>query len=288
MFDVPINDPVPDPGDHPIREYIRDVIDDYCPDPRGPRQPTPYGWRVAKCLDQLLAEINASAPGRSKASDGSIGDEAHQSTDSDHNPWCCGWVVTARDFTHDPDGGFDSYAYAEWQRKRCKGEILLNGEREIRVKYIISNRKICSPTDNWAWRDYSGSNPHDHHVHVSVDCTAEGGYMDSTEAWGWVEGLSPEPPPEGEAPPFPYPNSHHLNEASPKDCCHSGYYASDATHVQKWQQQMRSRGWDIGVDGQYGPESKDVCRRFQAEKGLASDGLCGPATWEASWEAPIT
>lgn len=143
-------------------------------------------WRVAKSLNQLLAEIDASAPNRSKVSDGSIGDENHQNTNSDHNPWCCGWVVTARDFTHDPNGGFDSYAYAEWQRKRCRGDILIDGKRETRVKYIISNRKIASPTQNWAWRTYTGSNPHDHHCHLSVDCTAEGGAMDSVTKWGWT------------------------------------------------------------------------------------------------------
>ena len=147
-------------------------------------------WRVAASLDQLLAEINASAPHRSKVADGSIGDEDHQSRLSDHNPWCNGWVVTARDFTHDPAGGFDSYVYAEWQRQRCRGDILINGRREIRVKYIISNRKIASPTNNWAWRQYSGASPHDHHVHISVDCTAEGGYMDSTQPWGWGEDMS--------------------------------------------------------------------------------------------------
>ena len=142
-------------------------------------------WRVAGCLDQLLAEINASAPNRSKASDGSIGDADHQNRDSDHNPWCCGWVVTARDFTHDPGNGFDSYAYADWQRQRCRGDILADGARETRVKYIISNRRIASPDENWAWREYTGSNPHDHHCHVSVDCTGEGGGMDSTAPWGW-------------------------------------------------------------------------------------------------------
>lgn len=149
-------------------------------------------WRVAKCLDQLLGEINASAPGRNKASDGSIGDADHQNSNSDHNPWCQGWVVTARDFTHDPGGGFDSYAFADWLRQRCRGDILLNGERETRVKYVISNRQIASPTDNWAWRYYDGSNPHDHHCHVSVDCTGEGGSMDSTDAWGWSGGSAGE------------------------------------------------------------------------------------------------
>ena len=145
-------------------------------------------WRVAHSLDQLLYEINAAAPGRGKASDGSIGDEDHQSRDSDHNPHCCGWVVTARDFTHDPGGGFDSYLFADWLRHRCAGDILINGQRETRVKYIISNRRITSPERGWAWDDYTGDNPHTHHCHVSVDCTGEGGPMDDTTPWGWPDG----------------------------------------------------------------------------------------------------
>ena len=46
-------------------------------------------WYVAHSLDQLLAEINASAPGRNKASDGSIGDANHSNSTSDHNPCDC-------------------------------------------------------------------------------------------------------------------------------------------------------------------------------------------------------
>jgi hypothetical protein len=143
-------------------------------------------WRVAKCLDQLLDEINASAPNRSKVSDGSIGDEDHQSRNSDHNPWCCGWVVTARDYTHDPAGGFDSYAFADWLRQRCRGDILIDGKRETRLKYIISNRQIAEADNGWNWTHYSGDNPHDHHCHVSCDCTGEGGYMDDTTPFGWA------------------------------------------------------------------------------------------------------
>lgn len=148
-------------------------------------------WRVASSLDQLLAEINASAPNRSKLSDGSIGDEDHQSRDSDHNPHCCGWVVTARDFTHDPANGFDSYAFAEWLRARCAGDILIDGKREVRCKYVISNRRIASTSNGWRWEPYEGDNPHDHHVHVSVDCTGEGGPMDDQTPWGWEgDGMS--------------------------------------------------------------------------------------------------
>jgi peptidoglycan hydrolase-like protein with peptidoglycan-binding domain len=58
--------------------------------------------------------------------------------------------------------------------------------------------------------------------------------------------------------------------------------------VGTWQARMSVRGWRIAVDGIYGPQSERVCRAFQAEKGLHVDGIVGPITWRASWEAPIT
>jgi peptidoglycan hydrolase-like protein with peptidoglycan-binding domain len=51
---------------------------------------------------------------------------------------------------------------------------------------------------------------------------------------------------------------------------------------------MVERGWDLEVDGIYGPETESVAERFQAEKGLRVDGLVGINTWNAAWEAPIT
>ena len=58
-------------------------------------------WRVARSLDDLLAEVNKVAPGRKKGRDGTIGDQAHASRASRHNPNKAG-VVTARDVTNDP------------------------------------------------------------------------------------------------------------------------------------------------------------------------------------------
>lgn len=96
-------------------------------------------------------------------------------------------------------------------------------------------------------------------------------------------------PPSGSAPAFPYPSDHYLGQPSSDTRCHSGYYGEpDHSNVRKWQTQMASRGWSITSDGYYGPTSESVCRQFQAEKGLVSDGLCGPQTWEKTWTAPIT
>ncbi len=58
--------------------------------------------------------------------------------------------------------------------------------------------------------------------------------------------------------------------------------------VRTWQAKMRERGWEIDVDGAYGPASKDVCRRFQRQQGIEDDGIVGPVTWRLTWEAPLT
>ena len=116
-------------------------------------------WRVANSLIALRNQVNAKFPNRNKDWDGTIGDANHSSRTSDHNPNSDG-VVCAMDITHDPRHGVDSYQMAEE----------LRSSRDPRIKYIISNRKIASSTTSpWKWRKYTGSNPHDHHVHVSVN-----------------------------------------------------------------------------------------------------------------------
>jgi lysozyme len=59
--------------------------------------------------------------------------------------------------------------------------------------------------------------------------------------------------------------------------------------VREWQKRMKERGWNIEVDGDYRDQSESVCRAFQEEKGLKPvDGIVGPITWKATWEAPVT
>ena len=124
-------------------------------------------WRAMASLLVLRDQVNVIAPKRSRASDGLVGDVAHQQTNSDHNPHYVPGVgsniVTALDLTHDPSGGFDSYKFAETLRRH----------RDRRIKYVISNRRIFSSYASgsrapWTWGSYSGPDPHTNHVHVSV------------------------------------------------------------------------------------------------------------------------
>lgn len=111
-------------------------------------------WRLAKSLQTLRTQVNEAHPNRSKASDGTIGDAAHASTASDHNPNRNG-VVCALDLTHDPANGFDAHALAEHLR--------LN--RHPNLRYLISNARIAGWWTNWEWQPSSG---HTKHIHVSV------------------------------------------------------------------------------------------------------------------------
>lgn len=137
-------------------------------------------WRLARSLETLRAQVNAAHPVRRKDSDGTIGDAAHQTRDSDHNPWIKDPpgpnVVSALDITHDPAHGVDTYALAETLR--------LN--RDPRIKYVISNRRIFN-SRHWTWVAYHGVNPHDKHVHISVQ--EDKRLYDDTRPWS----LTPSP-----------------------------------------------------------------------------------------------
>lgn len=141
-------------------------------------------YRIAKALDTLRTQVNKAYPNRSKLSDGWIGDQSHQTRQSDHNPNAAG-VVQGLDITHDPTHGFDSYKFAEYLRTK----------RDSRIKYVISNGRIFSATNTpWTWRNYSGSNKHDKHVHVSVGDSPS--VYDDPKEWDIGIGDTPVEPPK--------------------------------------------------------------------------------------------
>lgn len=113
----------------------------------------PNNPRPAKSLVILRDRINKLYPNRSKKSDGMIGDAAHASRQSDHNPDAKG-IVKAWDVTHDPKDGPDLNWLASCLIK------------DPRTNYVIYNRRIWQ---NGAWKAYTGSSdPHTNHLHLSV------------------------------------------------------------------------------------------------------------------------
>ena len=230
-------------------------------------------WYVGRSLDVLRDEINASAPNRSKRSDGSIGDAAHSSRTSDHNPCDCHRAVCARDITHDPAGGFNSYSFAEWLRQRCAWG------QETRVKYIISNRKIASPKSGWAWRSYTGSNPHSQHVHISVSHGPE--LFDNRNTWEWRTGSpTPEPPTPSEG---TFTLDLQKNNVTP-DKREQLKGNGDVFILQQLAQghfkQLGNPVYDCGnPDGDYGPRTQEAVKQMQRDGGLAADACAGPQTW---------
>jgi hypothetical protein len=149
-------------------------------------------WRLAGALAQLRREVNEIAPHRSKASDGTIGDPAHASRCSRHNPNGDN-VVCAIDLTDDPAGGFDVHAHIE----------LLVGLARMGLghpdfDYAISKRRYASRATGWQWREYRGSNEHVKHGHIAVgrgsDCEP-GPTYDSPQSWGIAATPTPVPGP---------------------------------------------------------------------------------------------
>lgn len=115
------------------------------------------GWYVDKGLAKLISQLKEKFPG---IVIGTIGDENHQGTTSDHNPEADGSVDAA-----DPMLGksFDKND-AEWLW------ATLRQYRDERIAYIIWNGQIVSSTvEPWKVRKYTGSDPHTGHLHISVN-----------------------------------------------------------------------------------------------------------------------
>lgn len=202
-------------------------------------------WRVAKSLLLLREQVNAAYPNRSKDSDGTLGDASHSARTSDHNPDTDG-VVKAMDLTHDPKNGFDSYGFAE----------MLRQNRDPRIKYVISNHRIwSSQVDPFVWRPYNGSNPHDHHVHISVMKSAN--LYDSTTPWklGAIAVTRPPTVPVKE----------------PRSTVKLGDTGYNVEYLQRM----------LGVkeSGQFDEATMEAVIEFQKRYGLHPDGIVGPYTW---------
>ncbi|MGP5396019.1 peptidoglycan-binding domain-containing protein [Arthrobacter rhombi] len=122
-------------------------------------------YYLAKSLATLRAQIDAKWPNRSKSSDGWIGDASHAAGKSDHNPdYVAGGVVRAIDVTA---SGINANA------------LIKAAIKDPRTNYVI-HKGIIRGASKFRKRKYTGSNPHTHHVHISIKHT---GAAENGRAW---------------------------------------------------------------------------------------------------------
>lgn len=156
-----------------------------------------YGmaWVNIPASNSLVAEFNAAFPGRSKASDGTIGDGEHSQSSSDHNP-----DETGRTPGEDPDSINEVHARdvtstlnrAGWNMQRVVDIIVARcrSGQEKRLQNIIYNRRIISRSWGWdSWHAYSGANPHDKHAHFGFRYGSGSGTSNTeniTAEWGFL------------------------------------------------------------------------------------------------------
>lgn len=210
-------------------------------------------WRLAKSLVVLRKQINDRYLNRSVASDGTIGDEAHSSRSSDHNPNNSG-VVCAMDITNDGVHGLISRILAE----------TLVSSRDRRIKYIISDGQIVSGVKGpspWRWRKYTGANSHHKHLHLSVLSPASV-YDDESD---WSLHGAPLPMNPGR-PPF-----------TGRPMLRKGVKGNDVMDLQVM---LNNAGAKLVTDGEFGEKTRKAVVAFQKSVGLKTDGIVGQYTWE--------
>ena len=119
----------------------------------------------AAACKKALADATLQWPGRNRSSDGIMGDTAHQQRKSDHNDG------NAFDLGYDPANGPDCNILSR--------EVI----HDARVTYVIWNREIYNrDRGGEGWRPYSGTNPHNHHMHVSIKAESR----NDLAPWPWT------------------------------------------------------------------------------------------------------
>jgi hypothetical protein len=145
-------------------------------------------WVLVPSAVQLRDEFNDLRPNRDKASDGSVGDTAHQGNSSNHNPDESGNTPhedsDSKNEVHAIDVDKDLDPHDSGLMQRIIDEVLLprvrSGE-EDRLIEIIYNRHCWYKSSGWNKKDYTGSNPHDKHAHFGF--SYDSGHEADTSSW---------------------------------------------------------------------------------------------------------
>lgn len=205
-------------------------------------------YYLAPSLSTLREEINSLWPKRDKSSDGWIGDTAHSARKSDHNPdYSSGGVVRAIDVDKD---GIDV--------DRVLAAVL----SDPRVSYVIYNRRIWGGSK---WRAYTGSNPHEKHIHISLKHTKA---AEAKTSWGLTK----------TAPAKPASKPSTAKPTSAKRVLSKGCSGSDVLALQKGMNKAFPSYAKFKVDGKFGDYTVKIVKEFQRRTGLKADGVIGENT----------
>ena len=118
---------------------------------------------LCKAGQQLREQFDDSFPDRDRRSDGWIGDTRHSARPSDHNPDSKTGIVRAIDVDRDVSGTAKPDLMPD-----IADQIRLAAKAgDKRISYVIFEGRIASSRMGWRWRKYKGSNPHNHHCHIS-------------------------------------------------------------------------------------------------------------------------
>ena len=201
----------------------------------------------------LRDQIDAAFPGRSKASDGWIGDAAHAARKSYHNPQPDGWVY-ARDFTHDPKAGFDIDKFTD--------ELVASNDH--RIMELIANG-LYWHWENRKWVKYNGSNPHTHHFHITARLgppALERDFWNLPSLKGAKPGIIE----------LPSPKTVMLKR---------GMEGAEIRRLQEWLNKNYPAYSKLPTTGFFGEQTERVIKEFQRRSRITVDGIVGPQTRKA-------
>jgi hypothetical protein len=118
---------------------------------------------LCKAGQQLREQFDDSFPDRDRTSDGWIADARHIAAGtSDHIPDRATGIVRATDTDRDVSGKAKPDLMPD-----IADQLRRLAKTDKRIAYIIFAGRIASSRMGWRWRKYKGSNPHNHHLHVS-------------------------------------------------------------------------------------------------------------------------
>ena len=208
---------------------------------------------LAKSLLTFRNSIDKAFPKRDKSSDGWIGDSAHASRKSEHNPDAKGCVHAIDVDIDDGDPGRDLRAL-----------ILTTAIGHKAVWYVISNGLIYSRTYGWKPRKYTGPNAHTKHVHISIQLTKDAENdtslvlnVNQNAPWGALYGG--------------LPGTRKIGLWS---------RGNDVRELQRVLNAWYPKRKQLTVDGEFGKATYEMVKYAQLNSGITPDGIVGPRTWE--------